>query len=360
MSLKRVLFVAVLFSATPFLYGQDKAIGSWALNAQYGFIFAHSTSVQNTSGSRPFAIQLERAKQFFDTASWDLCACHPKQGVLINYTDYDAPFLGQGLQAGYFLEPSFFLSEKLEGSVRATAGLSAGNKPFHPVRNPSNQSYSTLLNGYLALGLHASWKFHPSWQLSLFAQYNHISNGGLKDPNKGINWPTAGIGLRYYTKTFRLPDYSGRRASVKRDRWRTDLAAFYSSRVIRPGEKKRYSIYGMQAQLAIAKGRIHAWSLGAELSYDGALKERLRRAGEEGHSGVLSGIAVGHEFLLGRFVFAQQLGIYPTDYGPYYNLLYHRWSLWRRINRHLGLGMSLKAHGQVANFADARLIYTIQ
>jgi hypothetical protein len=30
------------------------------------------------------------------------------------------------------------------------------------------------------------------------AQYNHISNGGIKEPNKGLNYPTVAGGFHYY------------------------------------------------------------------------------------------------------------------------------------------------------------------
>ncbi len=39
------------------------------------------------------------------------------------------------------------------------------------------------------------------------AQYQHISNGGWKEPNKGINWPTASVGFTYFNHRFKLPVY---------------------------------------------------------------------------------------------------------------------------------------------------------
>jgi hypothetical protein len=66
-------------------------------------------------------------------------------------------------------------------------------------------------------------------------------------------------------------------------------------------------------------------------------------------------VALGNEFLLGKFLFSQQLGIYV--YKPYKAGadLYQRYGLVYRITRWLSFGINLKAHGRKANFLDFRL-----
>jgi hypothetical protein len=77
-------------------------------------------------------------------------------------------------------------------------------------------------------------------------------------------------------------------------------------------------------------------------------------------SPVKAGVLAGHAFLLGRFVFSQRLGVYIFDQTPYYDRLYHRWGIDFRINQHIGAGINLQAHRQVADFVDFRLIYTFR
>ncbi len=69
----------------------------------YGFIFAHSQSVQNTSGAHPLGVEVELIRQRIDTATWDVCHCYPIKGWSFSYFNFDSKILGHGLPA-----PSFF------------------------------------------------------------------------------------------------------------------------------------------------------------------------------------------------------------------------------------------------------------
>jgi hypothetical protein len=92
--------------------------------------------------------QLQRA----DQATWDLCNCFPRRGLLLSYYDYNTPILGKGLHAAYFLEPLYKLNNKYIFSFRGAAGLSYLTHPYDPQENPENNSYSTTVNGYLLIG----------------------------------------------------------------------------------------------------------------------------------------------------------------------------------------------------------------
>jgi len=63
----------------------------------------------------------------------------------------------------------------------------------------------------------------------------------------------------------------------------------------------------------------------------------------------------GHELLLGRFVFYQQIGFYI--YSPYKRRdpLYQRYGLNYYINKKFFIGINLKAHREVADFLDFRI-----
>lgn len=87
--------------------------------------------------------------------------------------------------------------------------------------------------------------------------------------------------------------------------------------------------------------------------YDNGARFEIRRAGREGGP-QKGGLAVGHEFLLGRFVFSQQFGAY--FFRPYRmgDAVYQRYNLVFRVSDYLSVGIGLKAHRHVANFLDFR------
>jgi hypothetical protein len=184
----------------------------------------------------------------------------------------------------------------------------------------------------------------------------------MKRPNKGINWPTAGISLSYQKKP--RPFYSGSRTNEKfwqnaPQRWDASIFGIPRRTTDDNGSRIHKLLAGTNLQVAKQVGRINALTIGIELYHDEELHLRLKRDSLDA-SAVKAGILAGHEFLLGKFLFSQRLGLSVIDQTPYYDRLYHRWGLQYRINQHIGVGFNLQAHRQVADYVDLRFTYSIQ
>lgn len=324
------------------------------LRAHYGFIFAHSRDVSNLSNSFPIGMELNLSKRLISRKTWDQCRCFPHTGLIVSFFDYDNAVVGQSLTVAPYLEPVFSLSKGLQLAVRGGFGFSYLTRPYHPVTNPTNQSYSLPVSGFLVLGTGLHMKVTPQLWLNLTAQYNHISNGGLKEPNKGVNYPTASFGFQYYPKKPVLPVYpdSNTHTTAKRD---LRLEVYGSSKSILPGEKQRYFIGGVQVSAGYRIGRINRLRAGTEWTADYALQENLRRRGADTRHFQRGGIVAGHEFVMGRFLFSQQMAVYVYNPSQYNTLLYQRYALLYQPHPKWVAGVSLKAHGHVANFIDFRL-----
>jgi hypothetical protein len=340
---------------------KEKSLFSVAAGYQRGFIFAHSEAVQNTRGSHPSGAELVLGWQRNDKAVWDQCNCYPRKGVLLAYYDYDNAILGSSINAAYFLEPAYRLNDKLLFSIKGAAGLSYLTHPFDSIKNPGNQSYSTNLSAYLLVGAGFWVRLNRQWWLNASANYQHVSNGGLREPNKGINWPTAGLALSYQ-KTSR-PFYTSVRTKEKfwKDhalRWNATLFGM-ARRSPHDGGGRQLPLVGVAVQASKQVGRINALNLGLEVYRDEKLRVQLKKDSIEASS-VKAGLLAGHTFLLGRFLFSQHLGIYLFDQTPYHDLLYHRWGVQYALSRNTGTGFSLQAHRQVAEFVDLRFTYTFQ
>ncbi|MBK6263692.1 acyloxyacyl hydrolase [Marivirga sp. S37H4] len=341
---------------------KQEPLFSVGLGVQHGFIFAHSEDVQNTSGARPTGIEALLSWQRNDSATYALCHCYPRQGLLLTYYDYDVGLLGKSGTAAYFLEPTFRISKRVLFSLKGAAGLSYLNNPYDSISNPGNQSYSTHLSIYLLVGVGVWVQLSEQWWLNPGINYQHISNGGMRQPNKGINWPTAGIALSY--QPISRPWYTGARTTEKY--WRKyspryDIAILgaMSRGYNVAGNRKRYLAGGLALQAGRQVGSLSMLTLGAEVYHDEKLEEKLHREGLNA-SPVKASLLLGHEFLLGRFQFSQRLGVYIFDQTPYYDRLFHRWGIKYRINRYLSAGINLLAHRQVAEFLDFRIAYTFQ
>lgn len=337
-------------------------IFSIGFGIQHGFIFAHSRAVQNTKGANPTGIEFIFGWQTNDTEAWNLCNCFPKKGLLLFYYDYDVKILGSSVGAAYFLEPVYKLGTKTFFSFRGVAGLAYLTSPFDSIHNPTNQSYSSAIGGYLLVGIGLSYLINKEWWLNTTINYQHISNGGLRQPNKGINWPTAGISVIYQKNP--RPYYKAPRSKEKfwKDhalRWDIGVFGIAKRGTDENGNSHRMPLVGGTIQAGKQVGRINMLTLGAEMYGDRSLSMQLKRDSIDA-SALRAGLLIGHEFLLGKFVFSQRLGIYIFNQTPYYDLIYHRWGIHYFMNKHLGVGMQLKAHRHVADFVDLRITYSWQ
>ena len=337
-------------------------IFSVGAGVQHGFIFAHSAAVENTKGARPTGIELNFGWQRNDSAVWNLCNCFPKKGLLLSYYDYDAEVLGRSFIASYFLEPAYKLGKKTFFSLKGVAGLAYLTNPFDSIRNPANRSYSSAIGGYLLFGIGLSFLINDHWWLNGSINYQHISNGGLRQPNKGINWPTAGISLAYQKNP--RPYYTRPRNKEKfwKDypvRWDIGVFGIAKRGTDENGYSRRMPLIGGSIQGSRQVGRINTLTLGTEIYSDKSLRMRLKRDSIEAGA-VKAGLQFGHEFLLGKFLFSQRLGVYIFNQTPYFDRIYHRWGIHYRINKHWGAGFHLKAHRHVADFIDVRVTYSWQ
>ena len=337
-------------------------IFSIGFGIQHGFIFAHSRAVQNTKGANPTGIELSLGWQRNDTQTWNLCNCFPKKGLLLIFYDYDVRLLGKSFGAAYFLEPVYKLGNKTFFSFRGVAGLAYLTNPFDSIHNPTNQSYSSAIGGYLLVGIGLSYLINKQWWLNTTINYQHISNGGLRQPNKGINWPTAGISVMYQKNP--RPYYKAPRSKEKfwKDhslRWDIGVFGIAKRGTDVNGNSHRMPLIGGTIQAGKQVGRINMLTLGAELYGDKSLSMQLKRDSIDASS-LRAGLLIGHEFLLGKFVFSQRLGVYVFNKTPYYDLIYHRWGIHYFMNMHFGIGMQVKAHRHVADFVDLRITYSWQ
>ena len=74
-------------------------------------------------------------------------------------------------------------------------------------------------------------------------------------------------------------------------------------------------------------GRINMLNVGAEIFYDVSTEMQVKRDSLHA-SAVRAGLTFGHEFILGKFLFSQRIGVYVFDQTPYYaqkrpGLIYH-------------------------------------
>jgi hypothetical protein len=353
----RQLFLLLLLLLTVLsqaMKPEDGKTPGFSLKPHYGFIIIHSKDIVAVKESYPKGLMLEVFKYNTGNDIYSQCACSARTGLSLAYWDYDNPdILGRGIDLSVFLEPVFQINKNTSFSFKGAAGVSYLNKPYDPLTNPNNLSYSTRFSFNLATGVHLNIALSSQIQLQMAGNYNHISNGGIKEPNKGINYPTASLGVLYFTQ--KPGTRQQVRAIPEENIERSDRLSIHVSGTNKQVELKRYyPIAGIALQYMKTVSRLNAAGIEFDWVWHGANDHIARRSGINGNA-VSFGVGAGNEFILGKFLFQQYFGVYLKKSIVETRDIYQRYGLSYKAGKHFRPGVGLRAHGHVADFLDLRV-----
>lgn len=354
---------SIFFTAMSFFLWHGVAnaqnLNRFAVDVIGGHVIANSTANQSIINAYPFSIQLRKIQTLQDPIFRSLYKCNLNRGGLLQFTHYNRSILGNAVIAGYFLEPFWYINPNLHIGIRAAGGLAYTSNPYNSEQNPQNFTYSTYINNYTTLGGSIGWMGKGPWSVDAIVQLNHLSNGGLNRPNIGLNWLTAGIGVYYNLPKLAEPKWLPADTS-RIHPWAVEMAGYASYPKLDTVRNQQFFIAGLSFQFA-KRGLLHGWTMGGEITYDPMYSERGKQRKDLELAPWLAGALVGHEFILGKFLFSQQLGIYlQQTHLIYKSPIYHRWGITYSVSRRIALGINIKAHNETANFMDARLVYRIK
>ncbi len=333
----------------------------YGIKSHYGFIIAHTPDLKPISQTNPYGFQVEMSTLKTSDKAWKTCFCYGRTGFSFAYFNYANPsVLGSSYNLNYFVEPYFTYKGPLKLSLRGSIGATYLDTIFDEESNPENVLFSTHLSFYLALALNLNYHVNDKYALNLSANYNHISNGGQKQPNKGMNFPTFSIGVDKiidYTSLHPKPDELKQYSR----KWSYYFGTFASLRSAdREAESTNHPLIGVMAGALKPLSAINGFNFGTELWYDWSDRKQVQQR-ELKDSSFSSAITLGHHFLVGDFYFLQQFGVYLTrPENIQTNWLYQRYSFWYNITGRWTIGASLIAYGRRADHMDGRLIYVIK
>jgi len=364
LSLRWITLAALLLAGLHTLPAQgadSSARDPFVLGARlhYGFIIPHSRDIINVAQSNPRGFEISAQWLLSNEKYTRNSGLVAKRGFVLQYIHFDNPeVLGYCINAVPFVEPMIRPWGRLYGSFQMGVGLSYLSKVYDAETNPTNLFFSFPLSFPVMLNTYLHYKWNPSWEISAGFNYNHISNGGMKLPNKGMNFPTWNAGLQYH---FQPSDI---RRPPKNDDWKyqgKNFAYLLAIGTLKTAtatdvfpENKLCGQAGIQFMAGRRVGRMSGLSLGTEWVYDGYAREILNRQGMS-KSAWKGGLLLGHELLISRVRFNIHFGAYLYNPSGDIDPVYQRYSLYYRFGRHFLVGSSLKAHRHQADVFDLRV-----
>jgi len=338
---------------------KSKNIFSLGLRGHGGYFLKHSGTLKPLKESYPWGIEADIAWQLTGEKAYAFCSCYPRVGISVNYMNFDnGPVLGSAYYALAYVEPVFFVPKRFNLSFRiALVGVAFMDRPYDEESNPNNLAYSTTVAFPLALGIGFNYRVDKHWNLRLGGNYNHISNGGIKNPNKGLNYPTANFGVDYSFTPVELQDRGKVRRPPPEKKNRMELDIGNSLKNATPGNPAQFWIFNTNLQYSRWLHRSTAIAVGTNFEMDNSRRVRILGSDDPSRSHLRLSFSVGHEFWLGKIQFGQHIGVYAFDQFPVNEIWYHRHELTFQVLPYLYVSFGLKAHLQVADYLDLKIGY---
>ncbi len=329
-----------------------------------GFIIPHSRELINVSRTKPYGLELnvqwiesrpERTEQTGVVA---------KRGFVFYYFDFDNPdVLGHSVSAAAYVEPMFGVGGRFYSSLQTGLGVAYLSKVYDAESNPTNLFFSSRVSLLAMLNLRLHYRATPRIETTMGFNYNHISNGGMRLPNKGMNFPTWNAGISYAIKpgvVQQAPRTGAWRLAPRHFAW---IHAIGSAKtVLADGSFAQGEVqwlWGTAVGVGRRIGRLSALSVGTEWIHDGWKRSRLDLRGSHS-SAWLGSLLFGHELLAGRVRFNVHIGVYTFHQERETDALYQRYGLFYAFNNRLLVGSTLKAHRHVADVFDVRVGWLFQ
>jgi hypothetical protein len=354
-------FFALYILAQHSLSAQTPNPPHWGAALHRGFIIPHSPELIDVSRSNPLGFELNMHWLLHQEQQVRQTGLIAKRGFAAYFIHFQNPeVLGYSAAVVPYVEPLIRPWKRLHGGVQVGLGPAYVSKVYDEQTNPTNIFFSLPISLWVMLNTHVYYRLSPRWTLAGGFNYNHISNGGMKNPNKGMNFPTFNAGLQWTMHNIKV------QKPIKNDDWKREKRRFQYVALIGSVKNVPASadfpkiepapLYGAQWMIGWRTGRLSSFSLGTEWIFDGYDRTLLDRV-NDGTSTWKGGLLVGHELLVGRVRFGIHLGPYVFNPSRTTDALYQRYGLHYRLGRHLLVGSTLKAHRHIADVFDIRVGY---
>lgn len=255
---------------------------------------------------------------------WQQYLNNPTVGLGISYIDLGDKVMGQAIAMYPYIMINGVRSEHFNLKVKIGSGLAGINEHYYTTEDKPipNKTFSTTINAYLTAGLNLEFPITRNFMINGELGFFHMSNGRMKEPNKGANVLYGGVGLvatinptEEEQKAIEYPDLPYR--------WSINLTASSGIHAADQTDPKRFAIFSLHAGAIYSTCNWHGIGIGADLFYNDAIGNPLTNRGmyittTERWKRMRGGLSLNNEFKFGNFTAMVDWGVYL--FNPVRNL----------------------------------------
>jgi hypothetical protein len=328
----------------------------------YGTILPHSEKIRPLAFNHPRGIELNFNWLNYSSESVKQLNCYSYSGFAFDYIDFDHPKIGKSINAWVYIEPILMHRKRFGVCIRAGTGISYLSEIYNEVSNPENKFFASHFAFMLLLEIKAKYKITDKLELASSLCYNHISNGGIKQPNYGMNFPTITLGFDYLFNPVELnpiqKDKLKSEEKIRNFKLETSGSIKVQNKTDSLPEKACF-VYGFSAFINKRLAKLSAINIGLDYIADGYVKEEISRAGLKTDFKRFA-CFLGHDLIFGRVNFTINFGVYL--YCPFKakDPIYQKYQLQYKLGRHFYSGFYLLAHGDAAESMGINFSYSFR
>ncbi len=357
-----ILFAILLWCTCPMAsFAQVDSTHQWFVrgNYHYGILLPEYSVMNYTSNDYIRGFEVNFIHQTTGKNIWERLYRNPVYGVSFFYSTMgNKEVYGDQYTLYPFYGLHFIQRPRFTFGYQMGVGISYATKKFSLTGNPENVTIGSHINIHYHADLLARFALTDRLSVNTGIAFNHISNANLAEPNVGLNFVTANVGMQYAY---------GKKVKVQRDKPER-LNPFWTYELTLAGGLKHTRTFESFKYAAIAVGgtvkrRIsHRFALGGGLDffYDSSIEPQMEELNKPFKSqyAYMSGIHLSQEFIYNKVSFILQEGIYV---GLMHRLneypMYNRAMVRYKFSKHFLMSVSMKSHIYILDFPELGIGY---
>lgn len=337
---------------------------NFSVEPRYGFVAPHHDYMAYFLEKNIASLQVNVGLSTFGTKDWHISYNYPQIGFGYYYSGLGNDRIYGKMNAIYlFVDRKFFpIQNRLNIGNRIAFGLSHLSKQYDMFKNPYNMVIATPINVFIQYDLITYYRISSNLNIRFNIGFTHTSNGSVKEPNKGFNIVTTGLGFQYSFNDERnlINTHIVNDQKLKKHQLNVGLISGFKS--ISRFDNKLYSIVGLSGEYLYQ--RSSTVLVGAEITgyWDNSIEDEFKLEGDYGYKesdNLCIAINPTYALVMGKVIFTFQPGVYLKSSFKPYGFLTNKVGLRYQVMQNLYMSMSIKAHWLAkADFVEFGMRYS--
>jgi hypothetical protein len=332
----------------------------------YGFTYAHHVELE-IFNSHLTAFEINLQQETYGKHKWERYYAYPLIGLSFWYSNLGkSPALGSGYSLYPFINFPLYRHKGFMLNFRFGLGVGYLTKRFDRLTNYKNLAIGSHLNASANISFEVRFRLSHRLILSGGFGLQHFSNGSLKLPNYGLNFPLANVGIAY--RLARENTLIGDRfiaptdpfEAIIRKTMEVNFGIGLGSKNMQAIFKKNFLVYHLYENTFFPVSRKSSVGFGLDISYDGSHESVLESRGTEVSNRMKllrPGINAAYELNMSKLKFIFNLGYYLGGMEKSNGPLYEKLSFQYNLSKSVFTNVMLKVHFGRADYICMGLGY---